>query len=346
MNRLTAFLIALAIVIGFSACAPKKDDDRPPTAKVERRDVKDVVQWSGKVTSAKKVPVFSEATGQIVKLHVDQGQKVAQGDPLLEIDKTQLVNSIEKQRIALEKARIQLDNAQTDFTRKKALHDERFIARSEFEKAEQALNLSRLDHSMAAKDLEALEQQLGKLIVTSPISGIVTKKNVEEGEVVGSMTTGSQGKLLLEIMDPDQKRITMNLSEVERSLVSPGQKVEFWLEFVEAKRLMGRVIKIDESPQTVEGSTRFRAEIEPESAEGLTIGNTVTVMALIAESKGTLAVPVEAVFRSGESPYVHLKKKSSHEKRPVETGVSGTDYVEIKSGLAEGDEVYREEPAP
>ncbi len=339
--------IALSWIFFGGSCGQGSRKGAPlRTAKALRADVSDVLKMRGKIIAMKKVPIFSEATGQVTRLYVDQGQAVQKGDLLLEIDKAQLTNDIEKQKINLEKTHINLENAEGEFKRKEALYTEQFISQAEFETAKKSYELAKLDHSISQKELESLTQQLDKVQVTAPISGVITRKNVEEGEVVGSLASGSQSKMMLEIADISQKKIEIFISEADRALVGSHEDVKFWIESSPDKEYAGRILKVDDSPQEVERVSQFHAEIEIlDMNVDFTLGISVIVEITVGEAKKAISVPVEAIFYDKTDRFVYIQKGKRYEKRPVETGVSGVDRVEVKKGLKENETVYLDNPA-
>lgn len=354
MNRIKIGLIAAAVIlipIGLLVFfSGNKDEDGKnkgalKKAKAEVRDVLDVVKLRGPIISANKISVYSEAGGKVTEVLVEKGDAVKAGDLLLKIDETIIQTQLDRQNMQLQKTDISYKNLKEDFGRKQALYDEKLISASQFKEAETAIKLAELDYKMAQRDLEALEEQLEKITITAPISGVVTDKNIQEGEIVSKASDGST-KPLLTITNIDEKSIEVYVNDVERSFLKLNMPVVFWVDSDPKSRHEGRIAKIDEAATKAESANQFRAEVQITDKEGsFTLGANANVEIVVKESRGVLAVPVEAVFRDGAESFCYMVKRGGHEKRPVQTGVSSSEFIEIKSGLKAGEEVFLEEPA-
>ncbi len=354
MNRIKIIIIALAVVlipvgllVFFSGNKDEDGKNRGPLkkAKAEVRDVLDVVKLRGPIISANKVSIYSEAGGKVMKVMVEKGAPVKAGDLLLKIDEALIQTQLDRQRMQLQKTDISYNNLKEDFGRKQALYDEKLISASQFKEAETAIKLAELDYKMAQRDLEAVEEQLQKITITSPISGVVTDMSIQEGEIVAKASDGSS-KALMTITNVDEKSIEIYVNDVERSFLKLGMPVTFWLDSEPKARDEGRISKIDEAATKADTANQFRAQIQITDNEGkFTLGANANIEIVVKTSLNVLAVPVEAVFRDGNESYCFVAKRGmSSEKRPVQTGTSSSDFVEIKSGLKAGEEVYLEEP--
>lgn len=354
MNRIkiiiigsAAILIPIALLVFFSG---NKDEDgkaRGPVKKAKAKisDVMDVVKLRGPIISANKVSVYSEAGGKVTDILVEKGATVKAGDVLLKIDETLIQTQLDRQRMQLQKTEISYNNLKEDFGRKQALYDEKLISASQFKEAETAIKLAELDYKMAQRDLEAVEEQLQKITITAPISGVVTDANVQAGEIVAKASDGTT-KPLMTITNIDEKSIEVYVNDVERSYLKLGMPVTFWVDSDPKARRQGKVSKIDDAATKSDSSNQFRAEIATgENASDLTLGANANVEIVVKESHNVLAVPVEAVFRDGEENFCYVAKRGGHEKRTVQVGTGSSELVEIKGGLKEGEEVFLEEPA-
>jgi len=350
-----AALVLAGIFYGLLVRPNQRDPDKAGalrTAVVQKGDIVDRIKLRGKIVASKQVPIFSETSGQVVKLYVQEGDAVRKDQMLLRIDPTQLVNDIERQRMLVQKSEISMKNADEDYKRKEALYREHFIPESEWTEAKKARELSKIDYDLANKELDGLAQQLGKVNIKSPLDGIVTKKNVEEGEVVGGTPQNPIGKMLLTVTDAGDKKIEVKVTDVERQALKAGVPVEFWLDTDPRRRFRGTVSRVGASAAESELASQFyaaapfKAEIDIEKTEAdMPLGAGANVEIVRNEAKGVLAAPIEAVFHEGPESFVYLVKRRGHERRPVKTGTSNLNSIEIKEGLAQGEKVYLDEPS-
>ena len=350
------FSVLFAAILFFFLARPKRggreEESGPRIAAVKREDMADVLKLRGTITAAKKVPILSETSGQIIKLYVHQGEMVQKGAPLLEIDPTQLNNKVERQKLSVEKTEVTLKNMEKENDRAEALFKESFIPESKLNEARKSRDLAKLDYELAKKELDALTDQLKKVKITAPITGVVTAKNAEEGEVVSSVSEGNSSKVLLIITDATEKNIEVMAGDVERSLLKIDQPVEFWLDAQPGTRHQGKIARIDAAATRQDagaggaGGSQFRVEIAilgPQ--ENFTLGSGANIEIIQQEAKGVVTVPVEAVFKEGEKRFVYrVKSFGGPEKRTVTTGISAANAIEIKDGLKEGERVLLDEP--
>ncbi len=352
-----AVAVAILGIVVWSAHRNAKKE-QPRMAVVEKKDVVDSIQFRGTVVSARKVPISAEASGQVVKLYVRQGERVEKGAPLLEIDPTQLTSKVDRQKIMVEKSQVMFANSEKELARAEELFKESLITESQLEDFKKTKELTKLDSEMARKELDALDQQLSKVVIKAPISGIVTAKDVEEGEVVASTVESNAGKVLLVITEDTHKGIEAMVSDVERAVLKMDQPVFVWLDVDAGKRYAAKISKMDAAAAQADGAkqndgaakagpSQFRIEVEILGGqEDFILGSNATIEAVLQEARGVLSIPIEALFREGEQAWVYVAAaRSGAEKRPVVAGTSSVDRVEIKEGLSAGEKVLLEEPS-
>jgi HlyD family secretion protein len=317
-----------------------------PKTTVKREDISETIVLRGVLIAARKVPIFSETSGQIVKLHVEEGQSVKKGEVLLEFDQSQVDNEVEKQKMSVEKAGIRLKNDEDSLTRKKALFDENFIPETELVEAQKRKDLSKIDYSMEQKELETLTDQLGKGIVRAPITGVVSSKKVVEGEVITTTANSAYGKMLLEITDTSLKKIQLYVSQIERKKIADVKEVAFWFDAENHVKRKGVISRISDAAISRNGINQFEVEIDIEGvSKEFLLGINANIEVVAARRENVLTLPVQAVFMDFDSrTFVYLKKDDSFEKCSITTGISSTNKIEVTSGLAEGQEVFLEEP--
>ena len=320
-------------------------DTEASAARVDRGDIVDRLRFTGQIFASRTIPVFSEASGQVIKVHVQEGDRVKKGDLLLEIDKTQLMNDLETQNLNLKKSEISLRGVRDDLVRKEELFQNKFIPETELIEAKKLVELAQVDYDLAKKRLDSLHYQLGKIVLAAPADGIVTAKKVEEGEVIASMAESSQGKMLLTITDTSEKSIDVRASEADRVYLREGMPVEFWLDSNPSRKYSGKITKIAAAASKEGDQTFFPFQIRiEEDTEALSLGISVRVELVARESRGVLRVPNRAVFHEGGADYVFVPKGAGVEKKGIRKGVSNAEYIEVLEGLKEGEPILLERP--
>ena len=213
--------IAAVVVIGvfvYANLAFKKDTGAEVTVeKIEKRDLQALVSASGKIQAKKSVDISAETMGKVVDLKVNEGDMVKQGQFLMQIDPRNLqtaVNSreaslaanrsaLEETKKSLENANIALKTSQDNLRRQTDLFKAGIGTKETYERAQddvnsQVSNISRIQQSIKTQEtrlkqdeaaLESAQYDLGKVRLVSPLAGIVTKRNIEEGETVVTGTS-------------------------------------------------------------------------------------------------------------------------------------------------------------
>ena len=171
------------------------------TKLVEKRDIIETVSASGKIQPETEVKISPDVSGEIVSLYVMEGDKVEKGDLLLKIKPDTYQSMLERSQAslntsksALEKAIAQLSESESNFSRNKILFENGTISRSEFEKIEASYKVAVLSVedgeymvSSAEASLREAQENLNKTNIYAPISGTISRLNIELGErVVGT----------------------------------------------------------------------------------------------------------------------------------------------------------------
>ena len=191
----------------------------------------------------------------------------------------------------------------------------------------------------AQLSLESQYDNLDDFTIKSPIDGTIISKDQKAGDTIDSNTK------LCTIYDLSYLKITMNVDELDISKVSVGQKVQITADAVSGQTFEGKVTSVNLAGTTTNGVTTYPVEVQITDYGDLLPGMNVDTYIVVNEVKDVLGVPAAAISR-GNRVLVQTGNKSDDTSIPsgyeyveVETGVSSDDFVEIKSGINEGDSV-------
>ena len=182
------------------------------------------------------------------------------------------------------------------------------------------------------KGSNILKYTNGKYIV-APYDCVITEYYVPK---VNTKATSSN---YINISSIEDLYMDINISEEELSKVSVGQEVSIVVNYDENKTYTGTISKINETGTYSNGNTTFAAIASLKNDNNLKLGMSATCTVVIEKHEGLLCVPIEAVTIEDNERYVMVKAENGEEKRVVETGKSDANYVEIKSGISEGETV-------
>src|SRR6266545_5743211 len=331
-------LIALAIVVVAGAVVGanfyfKKDKGLAVTTDViKARDLDAVVSASGKIQPKRLVKISAETPGRVVNLAVNEGDRVHVGQFLLQIDPKSLQRrvegnsaslqaaeaSIEQMRQSIETARAQLLQAQQSLTRQQDLWKQQLTTREALDKALNDVKVaessvqerekqikpqeSRINQERAT--LESARYDLSKVRMESPIEGIVTRRNVQEGETAVIGTMNNAGTVLLELADMGVIQAEVEVDETNVPHVQIGQPAKVTIDAIPERTFKGHVSEIGNSPiqaatgggTTATQATNFKVvvmldEKVPEVRPGFTCTADITT----ATRKDVVSVPIPAV---------------------------------------------------
>lgn len=210
--------------------------------------------------------------------------------------------------------------------------------------AETALQNAALSLQNAQLSLQSAQEVLENYTITSPISGTVIEKNLKAGDQLD----GSESGALAVIYDLEQLELKMNVSELDIGKIQPGQSVEITAEALPGETFLGTVEKVNINGTTTDGFTTYPVTILLSEYGALNPGMNVSADIIVEQAQQVLCVPTPAV--SGGNTVLVAQEgalgedgsvldPAKLETRQVELGSSSQDYVEILSGLEEGETV-------
>ena len=199
----------------------------------------------------------------------------------------------------------------------------------------------------AKNSLENAQNRLDDYSITSPITGTVVEKDVKAGDNVG--TSSNSNNTLCIIYDLSYLQMTLNIDELDIDNVEVGQTVNITSDAKEGQTFTGVVTKVSVVGNTSGGTTTYPVTVRIDDTEGLRPGMNVDAEIVLSSADDVLAIPSLAVNRgntvliTSDSPSaanaLDQEAPDGYVYVQVETGVSDDSYIEITSGLQEGDTV-------
>lgn len=343
---------------------------------VTHRDLVSIVSATGKIEPKRSVDIGAEVVGTITRLAVDEGDSVQTGQFLMQIDPTQFRATLSRSEAALKAARANLELAEANFRqaemtlkRKQELFERRLIPEEELEAAQtdwevkQAqLRRAREEVAEAEAAVASARHDVERVTITSPMNGVVTRLNVEEGEVVVVGTINTPGSILMTVADLSLIEAQVEVDETDIVNVQVGQEAKVAVDAFPDTTFRGVVTEVGKSPIT---STRdpnrqvtnflvkiSLSETDPLMRPGLSCTADVTT----ATRDQVPSVPIQSlVLREPEdeenpetdsSPEereevegVFVVKNGKAGFRPVRTGIASQRHYEVLEGLQDGEQV-------
>ncbi len=338
----------LARVLLFSsvqlACGDGGAPEIGPTATVEKARMERIVVATGTIEPEREVEVRPRIAGIIEKIHVDDGDTVEQGQPLVEIERELLESQEREARAALDDARVELRYAKIAVDRAEELERGGATSQQTHDDARTRHERARAGVARARAKLDTLSTQLSYATVRSPLAGRVLQVHEEEGNAVSPVTAVTGGTVLLSLAGTSKLFLEGLVDENEVARVEIGQPARIRTEAYADRSFVGRVTHIAPMGQRIQNVTYFEVEIEVVDEDAQLLRPRMSGDADIVTEvvDGALVVPETALRYRGEQIFVETVARSSAprvEERPVEIGVVDGSRVQVLAGLAEGDEV-------
>lgn len=249
---------------------------------VERRDLVATVTASGNIRARRSVDMSSDISARVASLEVEEGDDVVEGQLLLSLDRSQVEAARSRAQALLSQARAQaaetranLLQAQRAFDRTRTLYerDSVLVSIQQLEDAETTLEVARANLEaaeygvqQAEASLEEADDQLSKTSFRAPISGRVTRLNVEEGETVVVGTMNNPGSLILTISDLSVVEAVVQVDETDVPELSLGDSARVKIDAFPETTFTGRVTEIGNSailpPASQQGSQDAAIDFE------------------------------------------------------------------------------------
>lgn len=299
----------------------KKDDlDSVPveTIAVWRGEISSYILLSSTIETEQYVDVYPYLTGIVSKLLAEEGDELKKGDPLLMLD-------AEEYRLAEAKARTQLESLQSEFNRIQIQFDKDLLSKEEYYKAK--LNLDQLLISWKEANLN-----LSRTTVRAPINGVVSLRNVRQGDRVTSATH------LFSMVNLQDIIATVHVPEKELATIKKGQLTYVSSDYLTDKRFVGYVKRI--SPVVNPNTGTFKVTIGLDADhEGLRPGMFVNTFIVTMTNDDALLLDKDAIVYEGDKRFVYVVKDSLAHRIRVEVGFEDASLVEIVSGVNDSDKV-------
>jgi HlyD family secretion protein len=266
------------------------------------------VTATGSVQPINKVDISSELSGTVRKVNVDYNDAVAAGQVLAVLDTDKLKATVDSSRAKLASGKAKVTEAEAtvvekerDLVRKRALADklagslqDRDAAQAAFDRAKAALESVRADVGVAEADLAFNETNLTKATITSPIAGVVLKRNIDPGSTVA--TTLQASTLFTIAEDLKKMEVQVDIDEADVGKVKSGQNATFTVDAYPDRKFPAVIRDVRYASETVSGVVTYKGILTIDNAELLLRpGMTATADIKTAEIQDALLVANSAL---------------------------------------------------
>ncbi len=312
------------------------------TAPVTRMNLKSTVSATGTIKPVDSVEVSPKITARISQVLVKENDRVTAGQTVAILDGK---DYMAKQ----EQAQLKVSNTQLEYQRAQELYN---LGAG----TKQALDTAKFNYDTAVSALTDAQSNVAETIITAPMDGIV----VGEPKSVGTMAVqgNSNPTVIMYIANTSQKQIMAKIDETDIGQIQIGQDATFTVDTYTGQTFTAHVSKISQTDTSNTWNTTGSSSSSSSSSSSasviyyyvtldvddpddvLKLGMTARVEINTSEKENALVVPIAALKTNDKGSYVmRVNDNGQTEQVNVTTGIYSDEYVEILSGLDEGDKV-------
>jgi HlyD family secretion protein len=298
-------VLAAAAVFFLRGGTKKQGPERElPVAAAERRSLEVVAEASGLLEPIRVVEVKSKASGEVLRVLVETGNRVEQGTLLAEIDPRDVQNALAQAVADLESAQVRLKTVDAQRARMETLRASGFVTQQEYETAIDTAASARAALVRAETNLQLARERRQDVTIRAPIGGTILARQIEPGQIIASAISNvSGGTTLFNMADLSEMQVRAKIDETDIGKIQPGQAVRVMLEAYQGRTFRGEVVKIEPQAVVEQNVTLFPVLIRMKNPEGLLKpGMNAEVAIEISSRQDVVTVPNTAVLGPREAP--------------------------------------------
>ena len=343
---------------------------QPPTtvavARAERRDLAETLTIAADFRAFQQIDVHAKVAGFLKSIFVDVGDRVRAGQLLAVLEVPELQEETHQDEAAVERSSHEVSRARADLERAESAHEvahlgstrlagvlktrPNLIAQQDIDDAAAKDRIAEASVATAKAAVASAEQQLAvsKAIagktraivdytrIVAPFAGVITRRYADTGAMIQAGTSSAtQAMPLVTLSQTDRLRLTIPIPESAVAHIRVGEPVEVRVDAVQ-RTFSGTVARF---ANTVNADTRTMAtEVDVANPDQTLVpGMYAQATLAVADAKGALTIPVQALDRGEEKSTVLVVESGTLARRDVRTGLEAPDRIAIVAGLKEGD---------
>ncbi|MCD8562507.1 MAG: efflux RND transporter periplasmic adaptor subunit [Alphaproteobacteria bacterium] len=362
------FIIAalLAALGGFAALwyfygssANSGTAEAPSFAEVKLGNLESLVTAQGTLEAKDYVDVGAQVSGTVIKMHVEIGDTVKEGDPIAEIDP-----DVYEAKVRADKARINqlqaqkaeqealIKQAQWKFERNQNLFNDKAVSKEVLEDAEITLDVAKAgllsieaQLEEAQSDLEGDETNLGYTKIYAPMAGTVVDQAVQEGQTINANQTTPT---IVQVANLDVMTAKAEVAEADVMKLQEGMPVYFTTLGSGARRWEGTVRQILPTPEEVNDVVLYNVLVDVKNDDrSLLPGMTTQMFFVLAKAESVPLIPATALAKplpesdtdQGKAYEIEVMGARGPETRTVIIGLSDRSHAAVVQGLSAGENI-------
>ncbi|UCE68544.1 MAG: efflux RND transporter periplasmic adaptor subunit [Flavobacteriaceae bacterium] len=357
MKKSVTLFILVAILVIFSGAMYylyQKNSEDPIVYETETPTRQNIVKKTvatGSILPLEEVLIKPNISGVIEEVFVEGGDYVKTGDLIARIKVVPNLNALNDAKNAIEDAKINLNDQQRNFKRQQQLFDRGVISQADLDRAQVSYDQAKQAYSAANKRYDIVStgttsglSSAANTMIRSTVSGMVLEVPVEVGNQVIESNTFNEGTTIAAIADVDKMIFEGKVDESEVGKIREDLPLEITVGALEDKVFPAVLDYIAPKGKAENGAIQFEIKGTLKKQEDVFIraGLSANASIILERADSVLAIKEALIQFDDETkePFVEVMVSDQQfERRNLELGVSDGIYVEVKSGLGEGDAI-------
>ena len=339
-----AAAVGLLILVSTQALACKKPEAtaqltsakaevpiKVQTAPVEERPMPEHLVLTGTLRASQESEVAADAAGKVTKTFVERGDRVKQGDTLAILDARGASITATAANAQSQLAKAQLEQAQRECERVKALKDTGAISQAEYDRVTSQCQTTQWSAAAAQAQQQNAQKIVGDSVIRAPFAGVIGERSVNVGQYVQPATK------IVSLYTPDPLRLELTVPEANVAGIKPEQPVVFTVSAFGDEKFTGTVKFI--SPNVRPTTRDLVIEAFCPNPELKLKPGMFAVARLETAEKAFLTVPNAALVKQGDVTRAFAVVNKRVEERIVQTGSECEGTTAVLVGLKPGEQV-------
>lgn len=348
-------IILIAVVSWLWPDSKKKEEVSFVTEKVAPANIQNSITATGSIEPVTEVTVGTQVSGIISKIYVDYNSEVKKGQVIAELDKTNLISTLNTAKANLNNAESTLNYQTANYKRYKELYDKGLVSADEYENALLTYKQAKEQVTSAKESVQTAQTNLGYATITAPIDGVILGKAVEEGQTVAA--SYNTPELFTVAKDLKDMQVVADVDEADIGNVTEGARVTFTVDAFPNDTFSGTVTQVRQEATETDNVVTYEVVISARNDDlKLKPGLTANVTIYSTEMQGVLSVSNKALRFTPVKETVGNKKivdcngtskvwtleGDKLVAHAVKIGMTDGTHTQIISGVKEGQTIITE----
>ena len=288
-----------------------------------------------------QAPISARTNGYLKRWTKDIGARVDKGELLAEIDSPEIDQQLSQAIAARQQAASSLTLAASTFERWEALRKREAVSQQELDEKRSADAQAKANLAAADANVERLRQMKGFNRVVAPFAGMITRRNVDVGDLIDA--GGGAGRALFVMAQTDPLRVYVNVPQSYAHLVKPGQQVTVTQQEMRGQPFKGEIVR---TAGAIDAQTHtMQVEVMLANKDGQLMPGAYVQVSLALHGTGALTAPTNVLLFRGEGPRVAVVGADGKvQLRAVKIGRNYGEVMELLEGVGPSDKLVLNPP--